>query len=554
MTVEKSRIVAGISRPAPREPQTTPEYYKKHFSVTDARIKEAAKMRVLQKISIDKALFLLGYIDKKEMFEAISNIYNIGLVNIDDISFEKKLLDEIPAQIVKRHTILPLKKEDKNLKIAVTYPLSDAILKNLKRSFKCEIEQKLGDEAEIKNKIALLYATTNTLSDKNASAIDIVNEIIMRAVRMKASDIHIEPFEDRIRLRYRIDGVLEEIALFDTDQQSAIVSRIKVIGGLNITEKREPQDGAVKFSKEEVEIDLRVSVLPSLYGEKIVMRLLAGESTRLIMSRIGLSDRDYKVFNKLISRPYGIILIVGPTGSGKSTTLSAALETINKPGINIITVEDPVEYKIDGITQVPVGKTNAKINFAKALRSILRQDPDVIMVGETRDSETAEISLRASLTGHMVFTTLHTNDAPSSLSRLIDMGCEPFLVAASVSGVLAQRLLRKLCPKCKEPYTPAEKEILTLGIKREDCSETWFRKKGCSFCNNLGYKGRIGAFELLEVDSRIEKEVINGAELEKVKALALENGMKTLRDDAIDKLNNGITSVEEVLRTTIEES
>jgi type II secretory ATPase GspE/PulE/Tfp pilus assembly ATPase PilB-like protein len=334
---------------------------------------------------------------------------------------------------------------------------------------------------------------------------------------------------------------------------AGMVSRIKVMADLNIAEKRAPQDGAISFQNGRHDYDLRVSTIPALYGEKAVIRLLGGSSRQLSMADLGLSDEDSRRFKRIIGSPYGILLIVGPTGSGKSTTLSAALSTIKRPEINITTVEDPVEYKIDGIVQVHVGQSD-KISFASALRSILRQDPDVIMVGEVRDSETADITLRAALTGHMVFTTLHTNDAPSALPRLMDMGCEPFLVSSSVRGILAQRLVRRLCPRCREPYEPSEEERIGLGLDPAAPMGTWFRKQGCPACGGSGYKGRIGIFELLETNEPIRRAILSGQSTEELRKLARSTaGMKTMREDAILKVQNGITTTEEVFRATLDD-
>ena len=519
--------------------------------VSEAEIKEALRLKATEGILIGQAMVKLGMVTEEDVAMAVAETKNLKYVDLEEETPPPELTRLVPRQLAERYRIIPLKKRGKILDVAVDHPLPVQILRNLERVSKSAIEQHIAATGKLIDSIALLYDADTVPDMEGATAVDIVDEMIKRAIRMKASDIHIEPFEDRVCLRLRVDGMLQEIETYSPNLLPSLTSRIKVMADLNIAEKRAPQDGAIVYQNDRYALDLRVSTIPAIHGEKIVMRLLAGQGYQLKMDQIGLSDEELERFSKIINRPYGILLIVGPTGSGKSTTLSAALNTIKRPDINITTVEDPVEYKIDGITQVHVGRSD-KIDFASALRSILRQDPDVIMVGEVRDRETAEISLKAALTGHMVFTTLHTNDAPSALPRLIDMGCEPFLVSSSVRGILAQRLVRRLCPKCREPYEPTREEIIGFDLDPDQVTGPWYRKKGCPACLGTGYKGRVGIFELLEVNEAIQREVMAGAPSERIKQVARKQGkMKTLREDAIRKVMMGVTSVEEVFRVTL---
>lgn len=542
-------IVGSVIGSGRGQPKRFGEWLLAHGKITEIDLKRAVRALSNGVGPIGYALTKLGAVDELVIAESLAEMHKFSLVNAQELEPRREILAKIPEKLAQQMQVLPLKIEEKRLVVAVDKPLKIVTLRQLERTARMPIVQKIATSGALRNAIALSY-TSDTVADSHGlSAIEVVEDIIVKAVKLKASDIHIEPLEERVRLRYRIDGMLRELESYTHDQFASVVSRIKVISGLNIAEKRSPQDGAISFERNGIEIDLRVSILPSLYGEKIVMRLLAGKTMQLTIDQIGLTQEVYEQFLSLVNRPYGIVMIVGPTGSGKSTTLSAALNTINSPEINIVTVEDPVEYKIPGVTQVHVGQ-NDKLTFAGALRSILRQDPDVIMVGETRDSETADISLRAALTGHMVFTTLHTNDAPGALPRLVDMGCEPFLVSSSVNGVLAQRLVRKLC-RCAEPYEPSDEQLRLLSIPRTESAPHWMRPVGCDHCGSIGYRGRIGVFELLEVTEPIQRALMEGASTSVLTTLAIESGMRTLREDALDKLNNGVTSYDEVLRVTI---
>jgi type IV pilus assembly protein PilB len=386
---------------------------------------------------------------------------------------------------------------------------------------------------------------------EDAPIVKLVNSIITRGVRERASDIHIEPQEKDLRVRYRIDGVLHEVMRSPKSIQPGLISRFKIMAGLDIAEKRKPQDGHCSLTVSGKVYDFRVATLPTIYGERVVLRILAKESVLFDLDKLGFLPDSLGKFRNAYTKPYGAILITGPTGSGKSTTLYATLNVLNTPEKNIVTIEDPVEYRLPGINQVQV---NPKIGFtfARGLRAILRTSPDIVMVGEIRDRETAEIAIEAALTGHLVFSTLHTNDAPSAISRLIEMGIEPFLVASAIDCVQAQRLARRLCAECKEPYQPSRKALEEIGFPLEDDEiPTLYRPKGCSKCNGTGYKGRIGIYEVMLVSETIERLAVEKATAEQIKKVALEEGMRTLRMDGFEKVRMGITSIEEVLRVVV---
>ena len=406
-------------------------------------------------------------------------------------------------------------------------------------------EQTAGDLiSEISETADLLDETSD------APIIKLVNLLVSGAIKDRASDIHVEPYSGKLKIRYRIDGILYDILSLPTKIQSPLVSRIKIMARLNIAEKRLPQDGRIELKIADRLVDVRVSVLPTAFGERVVLRLLDKSAHILMLSDLGMHDERIRLLDQLIKSPYGIILVTGPTGSGKTTTLYAALSTINRSEINIITIEDPIEYQMDGVGQIQV---NPKIDltFAAGLRSIVRQDPDVILIGEIRDRETAEIAIQSSLTGHLVFSTLHTNDAASAVTRLIDMGVEPFLVTSSVVAIIAQRLVRVLCPHCKEVYSPDEEELANLGLPLSALEiNTFYRKKGCNRCMQTGFRGRTAIFEILVVDDEIKRLVLATSDATQLNDLAVRQGMITLQQDGIQKILAGITTTEEVLRVT----
>ncbi len=476
----------------------------------------------------------------------------------------------IPEEFSRQHLVLPLSRTLNSLTVACVNPLDLIMMDNLGRITRCEINPVVTTKADLQQAIDRFYGDDSMLQQavsqsyeiisdvpverdesldldrlkqaaEEAPVIRLVDLIIRQAVKERASDIHIEPFKDRINLRYRIDGSLCEISPPAKQLHSAIVSRIKILCKLDIAEKRLPQDGAFTMTMEGRSIDFRVSTIPSIYGEKVVIRILDKPGELLDLGRLGFEQKALDAFRSAIKDPYGLVLITGPTGSGKSTTLYAALLEINSPTKNILTIEDPVEYRLEGVNQVQI-KPQIGLTFAAGLRAFMRQDPDIIMVGETRDKETAEICVRAALTGHMVFSTLHTNDAPSAISRLVDIGMAPYLLSSVISAVIAQRLLRKLCDRCKEAYEP----LPTIREQFHITEELLYRAKGCEHCTNTGYHGRIGVYEVMTLDRELRDLIAKGCPAHVIKDGAVKTGMSTLWDEGLRKVREGRTSLEEL--------
>lgn len=412
--------------------------------------------------------------------------------------------------------------------------------------------RKLNSE-EVAEVVSLREEEKKTEFSADGSIVSLVNRMITDAIQMGASDIHVEPYERQLRIRFRLDGVLHEMIQPPVEKAKPLISRLKIMADLDIAEKRRPQDGRIRVKQSiagtERVTDIRVSTLPTDFGEKVVLRILDKSQLQLDLTKLGFEPNDLKTFQRMIRLPYGMILVTGPTGSGKTTTLYAALQLINNPTINITTIEDPIEYNLAGINQTHV-RADIGVTFAAALRSILRQDPNVIMVGEIRDAETAEIAIRAALTGHLVFSTLHTNDAPSAITRLIDMGVEPFLVASSVKMILAQRLLRKLCDKCRKEYTPSREEREEVGLPEQKAAPKFYVSNGCPSCNRLGYKGRGAVYEILPIQNGLSELIAKGASASTIRAKAKEYGLVSLREAALTKAMRGETSLEEVIRET----
>jgi general secretion pathway protein E len=512
------------------------------------------------------------------------------LDHLDADQMDLELLDRLPIQYARSHRVLPLYRRDGVVHVGMLDPLDTPSLDQVARALQSEVEavvlppqllldtlnvaydrhdrrrgsyggmldtkeQKTEDAAEdpgFENMVDLLGAG----GDDEAPVIQFVNTTFVRAVRDRASDIHIEPFEHRVQVRFRIDGVLQEVTEVPTRFHSPISARIKIMAGLNIAEKRLPQDGRIRIKLAGKDIDIRVATVPTTFGERITMRLLDKSAVLLDLATIGMDRRTLDLVEDLIERPYGIMLVTGPTGSGKTTTLYSCLARINRPGLNILTVEDPIEYQLPGVSQVAV---NPKISltFAGGLRSFLRHDPDVIMVGEIRDRETAEIAIQASLTGHLVFSTLHTNDAAGAFTRLIDMGVEPFLVASSLLANMAQRLVRRVCRECREPFEPSDAELRQLGTTRDRLEAAGgfiYRAKGCPVCNHTGYKGRSGIYELLTVSNELRQLVMDRADAGRIKRQAVKEGMVSLREYGTQVVLQGVTTIEEILRVTQAES
>ena len=504
------------------------------------------------------------------LYKVLENQYGIPYVDLNTFYIDPKVPKLISEAIAKKHSLIPIKLDKSMLTVAMSDPLDMIAKDDVRIITGLQVEAVISSSLDIQKCIGKYYDVTEnaeraveeyssgTAEDEgkevedadvtNAPMVRLVNSIIAQAVRSKASDIHIEPFENHVRIRFRVDGELREIMKPAKSTHSPIVTRIKILGKMNISEKRIPQDGRVETQVEGVPIDMRISVLPTVYGEKVVIRLLDRSGLVIRKEDLGFTPKNLERFEKIIKIPEGILLVTGPTGSGKTTTLYSVLKEMNQVHKNIITVEDPVEYRIDGINQVQVNN-KAGLTFASGLRSILRQDPDIVMVGEIRDAETAQIAVRAAITGHVVLSTLHTNDTASTVSRLADMDIEKFLLSTAIMGVVAQRLVKKICMKCKTPYEPSDEELRAMGISRDSAIKL-HKGSGCNSCSGTGYSGRVAIHEILVVDKDIRKLIGSGATADEIKQLAREKGMPTLSDTCKEIVLNGVTTVEEMLRMT----
>lgn len=517
------------------------------------------------------------FITEENIAYALHVQLGIPLVKLRTIEINKAILGVCNDAILRKYDMMPYEFKDrahKVLCVAMANPLDIVAIDDLSIVTNCQIEVAIATLTEIKYTIDRYYGNAEAmavaeqyskereslyqvadmtgeenLEVKNSPIVFLVTKIIEQAVRQRASDIHIEPLKNSIRVRYRIDGVLTEVMQYDCGLLAALIARIKVIADMDISEKRKPQDGRITSIVDHREYDIRVSILPTVFGEKVVMRITEKNVLAKSKQELGFSDDEMEKFNTILSSPYGIILVTGPTGSGKSTTLYTALSELNKKDVNIVTVEDPVEVNVDGINQVQVN-VKADLTFASALRSILRQDPDIIMIGEMRDNETASIAVKASITGHLVVSTLHTNDAASSIIRLMDMGIEPYLIADSVVGVIAQRLVRRLCPYCKKKKEASEEEKKFLGIEEEETVNI-YEPVGCHYCNETGYIGRIGVYEILPITPQIRKCISEHAGVDEIKKVGQEQGLLTLIEAGKKHVINGITSLSEVKRIAI---
>ncbi|MFJ7727113.1 GspE/PulE family protein [Neobacillus sp. NPDC097160] len=516
---------------------------------------------------LGETLIQRGYITEQQLVEVLEFQLGIPHVSLFHYPFDTSLFSLIPKELARRNLIIPLKREGNKLFVAMANPMDFIVIDDLRLSTGFHIEAAIATKDDILRSINKHYDSDDGLdellgdlpqnakeknddvTDQNSPIVRLVNQILTNAVIQRASDIHIDPQETRVIVRYRIDGVLRNEKVLPKNMQSVLTARIKIMSNLDITEHRIPQDGRIKINLDFHPVDLRVSTLPTVYGEKIVMRLLDMASTLNDLNKLGFNALNMKRFNEMIEKPTGIVLITGPTGSGKSSTLYAALNRLNSEAVNIITIEDPVEYQLEGINQIQVN-TNVGMTFAAGLRSILRQDPNIIMVGEIRDKETAEVAIRASLTGHLVLSTLHTNDSIGTVTRLIDMGVEPFLLASSLSGIVAQRLVRKVCRDCAELQEPSKREVEIFarrGMKVEKIS----RGKGCPSCNMTGYKGRIALHEVLVINEEMSRAMMNGESFQKLKEMATKNKTIFLLDDGLIKIKQGLTTTEEVLKVAI---
>jgi general secretion pathway protein E len=550
-------------------------------SLTEEQLVRAEELRQQRAVRLEDILRQQNLVTEEELLLAQSQ--QLGMrywKTLPDSEFNATLMRQVPLAFARQHKLVPIRLDEDAVLVAVHDPLDIQPIDDVSALLKAPVEPVLCPEREIIGALNRLYdhdpqtatkfiqdlddAEINHLvslepqdildQDSEAPIIQLVNLILSQAVQDRASDIHIEPFERSLKVRYRIDGVLHEVLSPHKRLQAAVTSRLKIMADLNIAEKRLPQDGRIAIRVRNKDVDIRVSVLPTAFGERIVLRLLDKSDSLISLDDIGFTSAVSSLYARLIRRSHGIILVTGPTGSGKTTTLYATLQRINSPEVNIITVEDPIEYQLDGIGQIQV---NARIDltFANGLRSILRQDPDIIMVGEIRDRETAEIAIQSSLTGHLVFSTLHTNDSASAVTRLLDMGVEPFLISSSVLAMMAQRLVRVLCQHCKEPDEVNLEALKEIGINQELLEAHGgqiYRGRGCEACRSTGYRGRMGIYELLPIDDPIRTLIMQQANAQKIKAAAMERSLKTLLQDGALKVMQGLTTVDELLRVTQE--
>ena len=550
----------------------------------DARLVDKAaldKAAVQQKTSggnIVGNLVKIGAITEEALLGFLSRLYSVPAIDLKNYQPDVNLTRLIPSEVATKFMALPVSRSGRRLVVAMVNPTNIFAIDDIKFITGYEIEANVATEVSLKRAIDRAYDSAGTMADvmrgmeeeisvveeeerseadaslaaaaSEAPIVKLVNSLITDAVRRGASDIHLEPYERHMRVRYRIDGVLQEMISPPTKFKAAIISRLKIMAELDIAERRLPQDGRIKIKVLNRTIDLRVSSLPTIFGEKVVMRILDKSNLNIDLERLGFEPRAQKEFTQAIANPYGMCLVTGPTGSGKTTTPYSALSRVNVPEANVMTAEDPVEYNLDGINQVLVNE-DVGLTFAAALKAFLRQDPNIIMVGEIRDLETASTAVKAALTGHLVLSTLHTNDAPSAIGRLIDMGIEPFLVASSVHIVLAQRLVRRVCNSCKRPVDLNDEILRELQLDREELAgASLVEGAGCIECNNTGYRGRQGVYEVMPMSTHLRDLVLDRASANEIKKLAIEQGMLTLRRDGLEKLKRGVTTVAEVLKET----
>jgi type IV pilus assembly protein PilB len=548
--------------------------------ITDEQLTKALEAQKKGDEKLGQVLVGMGAIaDEDELSEFVGRQLNIGALRLSDIELNPEVVKMIPMDIARKFNVIAISKLGKTLIVAISDPNNIYVLDAIKFITGYNVQPVISPEKAIQKAIDAYYKDTGGLDEilkglkdeglevieqseegpteqdlrsqvQDKPLVKLVDSIIADAIRRGCSDIHLETYEKNIRVRYRSDGDLHEMSPLPFKYRAAIVSRVKIMADLDISERRLPQDGRIKVRFGDRAVDLRVSVLPTIFGEKVVMRILDPKSVNIDLTQLGFSEHSLKEFSRVIHLPYGMILVTGPTGSGKTTTLYSALKQINTPDINIITVEDPVEFNFAGINQVQV-KSEIGLTFASTLRSFLRQDPDVIMVGEIRDGETADIAVRAALTGHLVFSTLHTNDAPSSIDRLVDMGVPNYLVASCVKLVMAQRMVRKICPNCKIEAKVSPETLQMLGFPENEIKGVKvYEGKGCAECNNTGYSGRTGIFEVMPISPEIERMITTKASSADIRQQAITEGMLTLRTAALEKLKKGVTTASEVLAVT----
>ncbi|MCD6379873.1 type IV-A pilus assembly ATPase PilB [bacterium] len=545
--------------------------------ITQDQLALAVKEQSKSGGSIGYNLVKTGALSENMLSEFLSQVYQVEAIDLENIEAEEQSVELIPAEVATKFQVVPVKREGRTLTVAMANPDNIFAIDDIKFITGLEVRPVVATESAIKKAIDRFYDSADSLAEvmrdmeedfeivedeeedlglaeaqnENAPVVKLVNSLIADAVNKGASDIHIEPFEKTLRVRFRIDGILHEMMSPPYRMKGAITSRLKIMAELDIAEKRIPQDGRIKIRIGSKKIDLRVSTLPTIFGEKVVMRILDKSNLEVDLKKLGFHPESFEKFIKAIKSPYGMVLVTGPTGSGKTTTLYSALSMINEPVHNIMTAEDPVEYNLEGINQVNVHE-EIGLTFAAALKAFLRQDPNIVMVGEIRDLETGSIAVKAALTGHLVLSTLHTNDAPSTINRMMDMGIEPFLVASSTNLILAQRLVRRLCNECKQKTEIHPELARELGVQDEAPFEI-YQPTGCPKCNGTGYKGRAGIYEVMVVSSKIKEMILDRCSTAEIKQQAIKEGMVTLRGDGIDKVKQGITSVEEVLKESSED-
>ena len=544
--------------------------------ITAEQLKRALQEQKSTGMRLGYTLVKLGFIDETEVTKMLARQYRMPAVDLSRFEVDPKILKLLPGDIATKHAVLPLKREGRTLTVAIADPNNVAAIEDIKFITRMDVFPVVAGEYTLRNAIeryyqqsdAQLQSLLKSVEDaedlevveeqqeeevraqdlaEDAPVVKLINGILTDAVKRGASDIHVEPFEHEIRVRYRVDGALQEVMKPPVKMKAALTSRIKIMAQLNIAERRVPQDGRIKLKMGPRVIDFRVSTLPVLFGEKIVLRILDKGNLTLDLSKFGFEPKSEADLLKAILNPYGMVLVTGPTGSGKTTTLYSALSTINTVEVNIMTAEDPVEYNLMGINQVLV-RNDVGMTFAAALKAFLRQDPNIIMVGEIRDLETGSIAIKAALTGHLVLSTLHTNDAPSTVTRMIDMGIEPFNVASAVNLIVAQRLVRRICSGCKQQHEYSDEELHAFGISRKDGPFT--KGAGCDTCNGTGYKGRQGLYEVMLMTSALRRLVLKGGSTEEVREQAVKDGMLTLRMDGMVKVKKGVTTLEEVVKET----
>ncbi len=549
--------------------------------ISDDQLAKAIAEQKREGIRLGAALVKLGYVQEHDLASFLSKHYGVPSINLAEFDVDPAVVNLIPAEVSQKYQLVPINRAGATLIVAMADPSNIFAIDDIKFMTGFNVEVVVAAEAAIKDAIDKYYDQSSTMADalegledfddlelvddvgfedvnelerasEDAPVVKLVNLILTDAIKKKASDIHIEPYEHAFRVRYRIDGVLYEVMKPPRKLKNAITSRLKIMASLDIAERRLPQDGRIKIKLGRgQEMDYRVNCLPTLFGEKVVLRLLDKSNLQLDMTKLGYEEKSLEWFKKEIHKPFGMVLVTGPTGSGKTVSLYSALSELNKTTENISTAEDPVEFNFAGINQVQMHE-EIGLNFAAALRAFLRQDPDIIMIGEIRDFETAEIGVKAALTGHMVLSTLHTNDAPSTVNRLLNMGIEPFLVASAVNLISAQRLGRRVCSECKEPDSHSPEAFISAGVPEDQIGKfTAYKGRGCPVCNDTGYKGRVGFYQVMPMFEDLKEMVLSGANTAEIKEESMRLGVKTMRQAALTKMMEGVTTLEEVLRTTI---